>query len=106
MTDRDSEKRMQSKDIQETHPNPHSEQEVSEMPLQTGHRDSAMENVAQNPSTTENRMNPPVTGAVEDPSSDSMFNNADPQTSELLKKNTSKDRSPAKPKVNRRRKTA
>lgn len=98
MTDQRSGKRMRSKDIQETHPNPHDEQSDQES--------STAENVVQNPSTTENRTNPSVTGAVEDPSTDSMFNNADPQTSELLKKNTSKDRSPAKPKDNRRRKTA
>jgi hypothetical protein len=63
-------------------------------------------NVAQNTSTTENRLNPSVTGAVEDASTDSMFNNADPQTSELLKKNNAKDRSPGKAQGTRRRKTA
>lgn len=104
MTDQGSEKRMQSKEIRETHP--HGEQEATDLSVQSNHESSTAENVAQNPSTTENRTNPSVTGAVEDPSTDSMFNNADPQTSELLKKNTSKDRSPAKPKGNRRRKTA
>lgn len=106
MTDRDSEETMQHNHIQETHPNPHGEQEGTEMPLQTDHPDSATESVAQIPSATDNRISPSVAGSVEDPSTDSMFNNADRQTSELLKKNTSKDRSPAKPKGSRRRKTA
>lgn len=106
MTDRGSEKRMHSKDIHETNPNPHGEQEANDLSIQSDHESSTAENVPQNPSMTENRTTPSVTGALEDPSTDSMFNNADPQTSELLKKKTSKDRSPAKPKGNRRRKTA
>lgn len=78
-------KSKQHADISETHPNPHGEQQVAEVPLQTDHRAVTRENVAQNPSTTENRMNPSVTGALEDPSSDSIFNLADPQTKELEK---------------------
>jgi hypothetical protein len=94
------------KHINETHPNPHGEQKVAEMPIQTDHRTATPENIAQNTSTTENRMNPSVAGALEDPSSDSMFNNADPQTKELLEKNTTQDRPPAQNRSPRRRNTA
>lgn len=101
-----AEKSGQRENISETHPNPHGEQQVSEMPLQTDHRAVTQENIAQNPSTTENRMNPSVTGALEDPSSDSMFNLADPQTKELLvEKEKAGDRGP-KPKRGRRPKVA
>jgi hypothetical protein len=55
--------------------------------------------VAQTTSTIENRMNPSVTGDFEDPSGDSMFNNADPQTRELLKKASAstQNRGPRRP---------
>ena len=105
MTDRESEK-LRGKDTTETHPYSHGEQEANDLSIQSDHESSTAENVAQNPSITENRTTPSVTGALDDPSTDSMFNNADPQTSELLKKNTSKDQSPERPKGNRRRKTA
>jgi len=78
--------------IAETHPDPQGEQQVAEMPLQTDHRVATTENVAQNPSTQENRLNPSVTGALEDPTTDSMFNLVDAQTRELLEENMDKDR--------------
>ncbi|HKE31608.1 MAG TPA: hypothetical protein VKD65_07775 [Candidatus Angelobacter sp.] len=80
------------KHITEVHPNPHGEQQISEMPLQTDHRGTGSENVAQNPSTRENRLNPSVIGPLEDPTTDSMFNLADQQVRELLEENMDKDR--------------
>lgn len=50
------------------------------MPLRTDHRDATDENAGENTSTRGNRMNPSVTGPLEDPTTDSMFNLADPQT--------------------------
>lgn len=69
--------------ITETHPNPHGEQEIAEMPVQTDHGAVTRENVGQNTSTRDNRMNPSVNGPLEDPTTDSMFNMADPQTREI-----------------------
>lgn len=66
--------------ITEVHPNPHGEQDVAEMPLRTDHSDATSENVGQNTSTRSNRINFSVTGPLEDPTTDSMFNLADPQT--------------------------
>lgn len=66
--------------ITETHPNPHGEQDIAEMPLRTDHSDVTDESAGQNTSTKGNRMNPSVTGPLEDPTTDSMFNVADPQT--------------------------
>ncbi len=77
----------------ETQPNPHGEQQAGEMPVETGHRSSTDENVSRNPSTVENRMNPSV---VQDPSTDSMFNLADPQSKELPRKGVRKGRTPRK----------
>lgn len=74
------------KDITAANPNPHGEQKVAQMPLQTDQREMTRKNVARNPSTVENRLNPSVNGPLEDPTDDSMFNNADPQTRELLQK--------------------
>ena len=71
--------------ITEAHPNPNGEQGIAEMPLRTDHGDVTRENVGQNSSTAENRLNPSVTGPLEDATDDSMFNNADPQTRELVK---------------------
>jgi hypothetical protein len=70
----------------EASPNPHSEQNVAEMPVRTDQRDStASRNVATNPSTREGRIHPSVGesvgGGVAD--TDSMFNNADPQSAEI-----------------------
>lgn len=76
--------------ITETHPNPHGEQEVAEMPLQTDHGVATKENVAQNTSTRDNRLNPVVSGPLEDPTTDSMFNVADRQTKEI-EQSTGKD---------------
>ena len=70
-------------EITEAHPNPHGEQDVAEMPLQTNHTNVTSENVGQTTSTRGNRMNPTVTGPLEDPTTDSMFNLADPQTREI-----------------------
>src|SRR5215469_7827758 len=69
--------------ITEPHPNPHGEQDVAEMPLRTDHSDATTDNAGQNTSTRDNRMNPSVTGPLEDPTTDSMFNLADPQTREI-----------------------
>ena len=74
------------KHITEAHPNPHGEQDIAEMPLRTDQSDATRQNVAGTASTMENRMNPSVTGPLEDPTDDSMFNNADPQTRELLQR--------------------
>lgn len=76
--------------ITEAHPNPHGEQEVAEMPLQTDHGAATKENVAQNTSTRDNRLNPVVSGPLEDPTTDSMFNVADRQTKEI-EQSTGKD---------------
>ena len=73
-----------SRHITEAHPNPRGEQ--------TDHRGTGNENVAQNPSTRENRLNPSVIGPLEDPTTDSMFNLADQQVRELLEENMDKDR--------------
>jgi len=69
--------------ITEAQPNPHGEQEIAEMPVQTDHGAVTRENVGQNTSTRDNRMNPSVNGPLEDPTTDSMFNLADPQTREI-----------------------
>ena len=76
--------------ITEVHPNPHGEQDVAEMPLQTDHGAATKENVAQSTSTRDNRLNPQVSGPLEDPTTDSMFNVADPQT-KLIEQSTGKD---------------
>ena len=74
------------KHITEAHPNPQAEQHVAEMPLRTDPSDATRQNVAGTANTVESRMNPSVTGPLEDPTDDSMFNNADPQTRELLQR--------------------
>ena len=89
--------------ITESHPNPHGEQPVSEMAAQTDHRAAASENMAQNPSTRENRLNPSVTGPLEDPTTDSMFNLADRQTRELLGQDTGKNRSRGRSRTNQQK---
>lgn len=96
-----TDKRRSENHITEAHPNPHGEQDVAEQPVQTDHSNVARGNVAQNSSTVENRMNPSVSGPLEDPTDDSMFNNADPQTRELLR-----DKSKRPAKTQKRRKVA
>jgi hypothetical protein len=91
--------------ILESHPSPHGEQTTGEMPIETDHSSTSHENVAQTPNTVDNQMNPSVAHGGEDPTSDSMFNNADPQTAELLKKDTGGDRATTQPRNIRRRKT-
>lgn len=90
--------------IAEVHPNPHGEQDVAEMPLQTDHSVVTSENMGQSPSTRENRMQPSVTGPLEDPTTDSMFNVADPQT-QAIEESTRKDGSRQK-KTRKSRKAA
>ena len=58
--------RKPKKHIGEVHPNPHGEQDVMEMPLETDQRHITRENVAQTTSTVKNRLNPSVGGAVAD----------------------------------------
>lgn len=84
------------KHFSEAHPNPHGEQDVTEMPLRTDHSDATRQNVAGSTSTKENRMNPSVTGPLEDPTDDSMFNNADPQTRELLQRESRRHKKTSK----------
>ncbi|HEY6351312.1 MAG TPA: hypothetical protein VI636_18055 [Candidatus Angelobacter sp.] len=91
-------------DITEVHPNPHGEQDIAEMPLKTDHGAVTRENVGQSTSTRENHLNPSVTGPLEDPTTDSMFNSADPQTREI-EKGTEKDSSRRK-KTSGKRKAA
>jgi len=78
--------RGQSGRMTESSPNPHGQAKVIQMP----HPDQRQpmnkpmkKNVAQTTSTTGNRMNPSVTGPLEEGhkglSDDSMFNSADPQ---------------------------
>lgn len=90
-------------EVMESQPNPHGEQETGETPIQTDHAAGAPQNVSQNPSTVENRLHPSV---VQDPSTDSMFNLADPQTRELLEEDSHKDRSARKGGGHPRRRTA
>jgi hypothetical protein len=71
----------------EASPNPHNESNVIEMPVRTDQRqETDGENVAGTPSTREGRLHPSVGegvgGGVAD--TDSMFNDADPQTEEIL----------------------
>ena len=71
----------------EASPNPHNEAEVIEMPVRTDQRHiTNPENVGQSPSTRDGRIHPSVGegvgGGVAD--TDSMFNDADPQTADIL----------------------
>ena len=52
--------------ISETSPNPHGEQDVLEMPVQTDHSHHTSHNVSQNPSTKGNRLNPSIAGPLEE----------------------------------------
>lgn len=104
MADRECEDKSVSSElnehINEAHPNPHSEQDVARTPIPTNHGTATHENAAQSTSTAENRLSPFVTLNVEDSSGDSMFNNADPQTKEILKKDKAKqNRSHRRPKA-------
>src|SRR5690348_6948139 len=68
-------------------PNPHNEENVVEMPVRTDQSDATSGgNVGQTPSTREGRIQPSVGegvgGGVAD--TDSMFNDADPQTADIL----------------------
>ncbi|HJT53561.1 MAG TPA: hypothetical protein VJ848_06895 [Candidatus Angelobacter sp.] len=84
----------------EASPNPHNETNVVEMPIRTDQRqdtqgeDTQGENVSQSPSTTEGILHPSVGegvgGGVAD--TDSMFNEADPQTEEILSSAKKKQR--------------
>jgi hypothetical protein len=98
----------QRRHIREGHPNPHGEQEIAETPVQTDHSDVTGENVGQNTSTRGNRLNPSVSGLLEDPTTDSMFNLADPQTTEIIGDTTGKEdsRRDNKQKTSKNRKTA
>jgi hypothetical protein len=85
----------------EASPNSHNENNVIEMPVRTDQREEAGgENVAQTPSTREGVLHPSVGegvgGGVAD--TDSMFNNADPQTGEILSSGTKKRRGTKKKK--------
>src|SRR5438132_10160672 len=66
----------------ESSPNPHGQAKVIQMP-NPDQRQTMKRNAAQTTSTTGNRMNPSVTGPLEEGheglSDDSMFNSADPQ---------------------------
>jgi hypothetical protein len=81
-------------------PNPQGQQTVIEMPLRPDQRKVTQQNVAQNPSTVGNRMNPSVTVSPENviepdrqfDDTDSMFNNADPQTRDLVEENNAPNR--------------
>src|SRR5436309_859729 len=72
----------QSGRMTESSPNPHGQAKVIQMP-HPDQRQAMKKNVAQTTSTTGNRMNPSVTGPLEEGreglSDDSMFNSADPQ---------------------------
>lgn len=75
--------------LNEASPNPQGQAHVSEMPVRTDHSDATGgENVAQSTSTKDGALNPSVadhvSGNVRE--SDSMFNNADPQTAAILDK--------------------
>lgn len=78
--------------ITERHPNPHGEQHVAEMPVQTDHWAVTRKNIGQSTNARENHLNPSVTGPLEDPTTDSMFNVADPQTREI-EESSGKDKS-------------
>jgi hypothetical protein len=95
--------------VMEEHANLHGEQKAAEMPVQTDHGAVTHENVGQNTSTEETRLNPSITGPLEDPTTDSMFNLADPQTRELAKGSASTDESHRgmnKKRASKNRKTA
>ena len=83
----------------ESSPNPHSEAKVVEMPIRTDHSEHTSRNVAQTSNTVDNRMNPSVVpeageaqvqnGRLEEVDrdaldSDSMFNQTDKQTRDIL----------------------
>jgi hypothetical protein len=79
----------------EASPNPHNENNVIEMPVRTDQsQEAGGENVAQTPSTREGVLHPSVGegvgGGVAD--TDSMLNEADPQTEEILSSGTRKRR--------------
>jgi hypothetical protein len=79
----------------EASPNPHNESKVIEMPVRTDQRkETGGENVAQSSNTREGVLHPSVGegvgGGVAD--TDSMFNEADPQTEEILSSGTRKRR--------------
>lgn len=119
MATRKTNPRNQSKSEQPQHatdatPNPQGQQKVIEMPLRPDQRRVTQQNVAQTPNTAGNRMNPSVNvspeNAVEpDPlfkDTDSMFNNADPQTRDLLQENNAPNRSHFQRRARGRKKTA
>jgi len=79
----ETEGREQRRDMAEESPNPHNEANVIEMPISTDQsRPTGGQNVAQTPTTRDGRVDPSVGesvgGGVAD--SDSMFNEADPQS--------------------------
>ena len=87
--------------LTEAHPNPHGEQDVAEMPLET---DVTGENAGQSISTRGNRMKRSLTGPLEDPTTDSMFNLADPQTREI--EESAEQSSSSREKTHKKRKIA
>ena len=95
-------------------PNPQGQQKIIEMPLRPDQRRVTQQNVAQNPSTVGNRMNPSVTVSPENAiepdrqfdDTDSMFNNADPQTRDLVEENNAPNRSRLQRRAKGRRRTA
>jgi hypothetical protein len=73
--------------LNEVSPNPQGQNEVSDAPVRTNHMEATGgENVAQNTSTQDGRLNPSVADHVSGNvrPNDSMFNNADPQTADIL----------------------
>jgi hypothetical protein len=73
--------------LNEVSPNPQGQNEVSDVPVRTNHREAAGgENVAQSTSTKDGTLNPSVADHVSGNvrPNDSMFNNADPQTAAIL----------------------
>lgn len=87
-------------------PNPQGQQKVIEMPLRPDQQRISSSNLAQNPSTRENRMDPSVATSMEDGGidTDSMFNSADPQARELLQENDARNRAHLKRKAGQREK--
>lgn len=94
----------QPRHVADATPNPQGQQKVIEMPLRPDQRRLSSSNIAQNPSTADNRMDPSIATSMEDSGidSDSMFNNADPQSRELLEENNARNREHLKRKAGQR----
>lgn len=89
--------------IMEAHPNPHGEQHVAEMP-RTDHSAVTDENVGQNTSTRGNRLNPSVSGTLEEPTTDSRSNAAKPQTRKM--EESAEKKRPQEEKTSKKRRVA